>query len=350
MKQSPLYDCLPPEKIPGEYAGWRTALSFGDPERELRTAIEGIAATDHSMYGRIEVTGGDRLDLLHRLSTNSLSGLPAGGVATTVFVTDKGRIIDRVIVCPREDSLLLITSPGAEPFLIRWIEKYTITEDITLRSVTDETAMVSLIGYHTVSMVSAATDFHIDENASIRLQHRGTDLFAVRTTDSRADLMRVISPRDRAGDLTEIAGSLPGARWIGLAAYEGFRIARGIPANPEEINERYNPLEAGLRDTVSFTKGCYIGQEVIARLDTYGKTKRYLSRIDSPEPLPGPLPRSLLKTGVEAGTLTSMAEIPLDGRFPGIAILRNDIASPGEMLAVSGCEVSVVVRDTSSGR
>jgi folate-binding protein YgfZ len=198
-------------------------------------------------------------------------------------------------------------------------------------------------------MVSAMLDLHVGENASVSLQHGGADLFAVRTTDSGTDITRIIVPKDGAAHLTEIAGSLPGARWIGLTAYEGFRIARGIPACPGEINNAYNPLESGLRDSISFNKGCYIGQEVIARLDTYGKIKRHLARVGSPVPLPGPLPCRLLKNGTEAGNLTSMAEIPFGGRFPGLAILRNDIAAPGEMLDVSASGISILVADTSSG-
>ncbi|HMK39153.1 MAG TPA: hypothetical protein VK569_07410, partial [Bacteroidota bacterium] len=71
MKQSPLFDSLPPEREAGSVMGWTTAAAFGNPEAEFQAADAGVAVTDHSMFGRIEVTGKDRLDLLHRLSTNS---------------------------------------------------------------------------------------------------------------------------------------------------------------------------------------------------------------------------------------------------------------------------------------
>ena len=125
-------------------------------EEEYQAAVSGNGITDSSAFGRIEVTGRDRLDLLHRLSTNALAGLAPGEASTTVFVSDKGRVIDRVTVCARPDSLILITSPGRELFLMNWIEKYTITEDIRFRIITDETVMASLIGARMISSFLAS--------------------------------------------------------------------------------------------------------------------------------------------------------------------------------------------------
>lgn len=329
-------------------AGCRTtALSFGDPDAEFQAACSGMAIADNSMFGRIEVTGSDRLDLLHRLSTNSLTGLPAGGVVSTVFVTDKGRVIDRVIVSARKNSLVLITSPGAEPLLTRWIEKYTITEDISFRTITDDTVMVSLIGPRIISMFSGMLDPPPGKNTSVSLANGGTQFFVVHAQDSRSDIANIIADNAGAPHITEMLGSLPGARWIGRRAYEGFRIARGIPASPGELNDAYNPFECGLRESISLTKGCYIGQEVIARLDTYGKIRRRLTRIASPGALPGPVPLPLFMNGAEAGTLTSMTEIPFDGKFLGLAVVRNDLA-PGDTLAAGATGVSVLVTGSSS--
>ena len=327
----------------------RTALSFGDPEAEFRAAASGIAITDNSDFGRIEVTGNDRLDLLHRLSTNSLAGLTAGGVVSTLFVTDKGRLIDRVIVSVRENSIVLIASPGAEQLLTRWVGKYTITEDITLRIVTGDTVMASLIGPQIISTFSSMFDSPPGKNSSVSLPHGGGDLFIVHSQDARSDEAHLIVEEAGAPRLEEILRSLPGARRIGRQAYEGFRIARGIPASPGELNDAYNPFECGLRDSISFTKGCYIGQEVIARLDTYGKIRRHLARVASTVALRGPLPIPVSKDGVDAGMLTSMTEIPFDGTYLGLAIVSNDGASAGDTLDVSGTGASVLVTGTSSG-
>ena len=320
-------------------------LAPGDPEAEFRAAEDGMAMADNSLFGRIEVTGVDRLDLLHRLSTNSLTGLQAGGVVSTVFVTDKGRVIDRVIVSAREDSLMLITSPGAESLLTRWIDKYTITEDIRFRTVTDDTVMISLVGSRIISMVSALLGFPPGKNASVTLARGETQLFIVHAQDSRSDIANIITDRAAAPHLVETLGALPGAWWIGRRAYEGFRIASGVPGFPGELNEAYNPFECGLRGSISSTKGCYIGQEVIARLDTYGKVRRHLARVTSAAGLPGPLPLPMMMNGAEAGTLTSMTDIPFGGKHLGLAIVRNDL-SPGETLRAGTTGISVLVTGT----
>jgi tRNA-modifying protein YgfZ len=334
-------ECIPlPTVPPLERA---TAPSFGDPEGEFQAALNGTAVADNSLFGRIEVTGIDRLDLLHRLSTNSLALLPAGGAASTIFVTDKGRVIDRVIVSALSDSLLLITSPGAEEILTRWIEKYTITEDIRFRTVTGETIMISLIGPRIISMFSDLTGSSVPANTSVSLEQGGAHMSVVRVQDARSDIAHIIAGRAAADLIVESLGSIPGARWIGRSAYEGFRITRGIASFPGEINDAYNPFECGLRDSISFTKGCYIGQEVIARLDTYGKIRRHLIRVTGAGALPGPVPLKVSKNGAEAGMLTSMTGIPFDGKYLGLAIVRNDVA-PGDTLAAGA---TVVVAGTS---
>jgi len=324
------------------------ARTFVSVEEEFQAALSGNAVTDNSAFGRIEVGGKDRLDLLHRLSTNALAALAPDDTASTVFVTDKGRVIDRVTVCARRDRLILITSPGRELFLMQWIDKYTITEDITFRIITDETVMASLIGARMISsFLEERARRPVSEGQKENDASGLTGFLLARRGESAPALADVIAPKGLSGELAAIVGGLPGARWIGETAYDGFRIASGMPASPGELNEWYNPLECGLRGSISFSKGCYIGQEVIARLDTYGKTRRQLALVASAEPLSVRLPVPLMRNGVEAGTLTSLTNVPFAGRYPGLAILRNDAANPGERLdagpAPSGVFVTGII-------
>jgi len=314
----------------------RTYVSVGE---EFQAAVSGNAITDSSAFGRIDVRGTDRLDLLHRLSTNTLTNLAPGDAASTVFVNDRGRIIDLVTVCALQDRLILITSPGRELFLSAWIEKYTITEDITFSIITDETVMVSLIGARMISSFIEARD-----RAALSGNPGAEPSFVfARRAGLSHPIADVIARQERGGDLAAFIGMIPGARWIGRQAYEGFRIASGIPASPGELNESYNPLECGLRSSISFTKGCYIGQEVIARLDTYGKTRRHLALVATAEPVGLPLPLRLTKNGAEAGSLTSTADFPFGGQYPGLAILRNDLAGAGDRLDAGPAAQSVLV-------
>lgn len=313
--------------------------TYGSVGEEFEAAVSGVAITDSSSFGRVEVRGTDRLDLLHRLSTNTLANLAPGEAAPTVFVTDRGRVIDLVTVCALQDRLILITSPGRELFLVAWIEKYTITEDITFRIITDETAMASLIG---ARMISSFMESRDRAAGSGDPEAEAWFAFARRAGPSHP-IADVIARQERAGDLAAFLGKMPGARWIGRQAYEGFRITSGIPAGPGELNDAYNPLECGLRSSISFTKGCYIGQEVIARLDTYGKTRRHLALVATAEPVGLPLPLQLTKSGAAAGSLTSTADFPVGGQYPGLAILRDDLANPGDRLDAGPAAPGVLV-------
>ena len=115
-------------------------------------------------------------------------------------------------------------------------------------------------------------------------------------------------------------------------SYEAFRIAAGVPVYGKELGEEVNPLEAGLWDAVSFTKGCYVGQEVVARLNTYEKVKRYLAKLSFED---GPLPEagtSLTVEGKDAGKLTSVSPVAESGRRAALGYVRKKYAEPGAIL------------------
>jgi folate-binding protein YgfZ len=230
---------------------------------------------------------------------------------------------------------------------MHWIGKYTITEDITLTVVTDDTVMATLIGPQMISAFCGAAGSSLTNQDSASFAYAGISGLFVRSVWK--DVAHLITENMNATNLVRMVHSLPGARWIGGKAYDGYRIISGMPASPGEINDAHNPLECGLRSSVSFTKGCYIGQEVIARLDTYGKTRRHLVRISSASAINEPLPLTLRRNGAGAGMLTSMSEIPLDGEYAGLAIINNDSAAPGDTLLAGTAGHPLRVADTHPG-
>ena len=132
------------------------------------------------------------------------------------------------------------------------------------------------------------------------------------------------------------AGAVP----VGHHALEHARIEAGVPAPGAELNDRVNPLEAGLAEFVSFTKGCYVGQEVIARLDTYDKVQRRLVRLDAPE---GTAPGESLTSGTRtAGWVTSVSGLPENGRSAALGYVRKAFIEPGTVLSAGVGEVTVV--------
>jgi folate-binding protein YgfZ len=220
---------------------------------------------DRTSRGRLIVTGRDRTDLLHRLSTNVLVGLTSRQGVATCFVSAKGRLIDWTIVLERGDDTLLLA--GNADRLSGHIQQYTITEDVTVRNYMAIELIVCGTGAKEILGVDLApwecTERVLGEvNVQIvRIEPLAGDAYAVLAPDAVA-LRRML-----AGHGTQ----------LDEPAITALRVAAAIPAYPNEINERFNPWEARLAPFISLTKGCYIGKEVVARLNTYEKVQRKLS-------------------------------------------------------------------------
>jgi len=231
-----------------------------------------LAYFDRTARGRLIVTGRDRKDLIHRLATNSILGLEKGQGASTAFCTAKGRMIDWSVVLDRGDDLLLLT--GNPERLSGHIQQFTITEDVTVRNYMAIELIVCGPGAAGVLGVELQPWHFADVRLAdvqvqvVRIEPLMGDAYVVLAPDA-VTLRRELSRHGRALSVEEV---------------ERLRVESGIPTAPNEINEDHNPWEARLGHAVSLQKGCYIGQEVIARLDTYDKVQRRLAgfRLDRP--------------------------------------------------------------------
>lgn len=252
-------------------------------------------ACDRSDLARLRASGKDVLDLLHRLSTQDLKGLPVGSGAATVLTSPKGRIVERLFVHRLADRDVRIVAGDAERVLAH-LRRYTFAEDVGATDVTSETRQLALFG-DAASLVPDPGAWGILETeiGGARVLVLGEDGFG---SDGRS----VVAA---AADAERVRAAI-GAPRIDREALEAWRVERGIPAPGSELNESWNPLEAGLRDHVSFTKGCYVGQEVVARLSTYDKVSRGIVVLRVPEGKVAP-GADVVAGGREVGKVTSVA-------------------------------------------
>ena len=324
-------------------SGKPVAVSYGDVRAEYEALGTGAAVTDLGHTTRVLHTGRDALDLLNRLTTNDLGGLAAGGVATTVLTSEIGRVIDVVqVVCLTNDRLMLISESSDPDPLMENIEKYTILEDALLEDVSSGTARIGIRGpaAHVVtSKITEANMPAIDSGGveSVPVLGEGTLLLKGNPfIHDGYDLVLPVNAAEAVWKAAIDAGAVP----VGHYALEHARIEAGVPAPGTELNDRVNPLEAGLDEFVSFTKGCYVGQEVIARLDTYDKVQRRLVGLDVPE---GTEPGENLKSGKRtAGWVTSVSTMSTRGRSAALGYVRRAFIEPGTTLDASLGEVTVV--------
>ena len=295
-------------------------------------ATGGAALHDASHYGRLKATGEDALDLLNRLSTNRVDHLLPGHWAPTVLTTDRGRILDLLLVVNAGECVYLITSPGQQQPVIDWLDKYTIMEDLVVEDVSGETAMLALAGPAAPAMLgledAALTYTPGEQLPAPEVSPGGSPFLAV--SHRQADLpVYFLLGQDSPGAWRFLLEQ--GAQPVGAEAWESLRISLGVPAFGSEMGEPYNPLEAGLIGSIDFTKGCYIGQEVIARLDSYSKVQKYLVTLRFTDGAVFDVGNSLAKEGRTVGTVTSVSAAP-GGGLLGLGFVRTDSVVAGQEL------------------
>ena len=298
---------------------------------EYRALTAGVAVLDRSDVGRLLLAGEDALDLLNRLSTNELATLEVGEGAATVLTTNKGRIVDLLYVHRLQDRLVVFTSPGNQQRVAEWIDFYTFVEDVAVEDVTSNTAMLSITGLGSTAFLDGLTKGQVTSLATFgRL---GDQVATVPAEIYRSDFLGVPSfdiviGDEHGGPLFESLaneGAVP-VRWNMV---EAVRVQRGIPAFGKELTEDYNPHEANLVHRVSFSKGCYIGQEVITRLQTYEKVSKYLVGLQSDGEMSAP-GSFLTHDGRRIGIITSAAHLPHSGAKVGLGYVRKSFVANGE--------------------
>lgn len=305
---------------------------------EYRAALDGAAIHDASRFGRLRITGKDALDLLNRLSTNRVDALPAGECAMTVLVDERARIMDLLTIANLGGEMLVFTSPGAARRLVQWLDKYTFAEEIAVQDASDSTAVFTLLGPEAPSVLGRAAGMDTKmamPSAALHLSFGGVPLTLARRDAPWLSSWELVVPADEAARVWHaLAGT--GAVPMGEEAWQALRVERGVPLHGRELTERYNPLEAGLAACVSFSKGCYIGQEVIARLDTYKKLQRRLARLRFP---PGAIVAegdALELDGERFGAVTSVATRPTDGAVLALGYVRLTALDSASRLSLAG--------------
>jgi folate-binding protein YgfZ len=290
--------------------------------RQLR---EECGLLDRSERGKLLVSGAEAADYLQGQLTNDIEAIGPGEGAYAALLDRKGHMQgDMRVLRPGEGpDLLLDTEPEALEAVRRHLAMYKIGREVDVVDVTAERALLSLIGPRAVEIAGSAA---LPENLCEEVTIAGTQVLAVGTA-SGIDLIFETEARDRVADALLAAG----AAEVSPEAVEILRIEAGRPRFGAEMGTETMPAEAGIVDqAVSFTKGCYIGQETVARLHYKGKPNRHLRGLK----LSGTAqPGEPVRLGDrELGSLGGAGVSPAFGSI-GLAILRRE-AEPGATVTV----------------
>lgn len=319
--------------------GWELPKAYTDAAVEYAALTTSAAVYDNSHLGRLKATGEDGLDLINRLSTNKVVDLEPGQGAPTILTTDRGRILDLIGVVNVDDYVLLLTSPGAQQQVIDWLDRYTIMEDLVVEDITSQDTLLSVLGPESAGALaqvspSAELDGFLPYH-SILAQISGHEVRIISRPLGELPNFDLLVPHDAAAPVWEslIASGVTPA---GEDAFQAMRMDYAVPVLGRELGDSYNPLEAGLIGSIDFAKGCYIGQEVIARLDTYQKVQKHLARLKFSVGAQVSQGNLLRSEGRDVGLVTSVARIPTDGQVIGLGYVRKAHAKIGAVLELAG--------------
>jgi folate-binding protein YgfZ len=302
-------------------------------EAEYEAARQGAIWVAQNAEGRIRAEGTSTLDLLHRMSTNDLTGMAVGEARPTVLTTAIARTVDLIWVLSYADHALLLTGPGQGETVRRWLSRYIFfQDDVRLTDAGQEFGQFGVFGPKAAEAAEAVLPSAGSLEKGRFIEAEGVTVLRARPL--AGDGFMVVGPADQMEALharAEAGGALAASE----ATYQVLRIEEGQPQAGAELTEGYVPLEANLWSAVSFTKGCYIGQEIIARMESRGKLAKMLVGLKLGAPVePG---AEVRRDGAVVGVVSSAGVSPQAGPI-ALAFVKSAYCAAGGHVEVNGAK------------
>lgn len=326
-----------PLEDPGSGASVLVPGAYGDVAAEHAALTRGVALVDLSWKDRLELTGADRMRFLHGLITCDVKGLAPGQGSYGFVTSHQGKILADVVVLAHGDRLWLELPPGRGGEIAAHLQKYVLADRVEVLSLADMVPL-TLAGPGAAALLrellgGAAGELPEQPWAHARAMVQGTEVCLLRRGRLGADAWTLWVSASIAQPFAEDLLALPDGkrpRPAGLTALEALRVERGIPRFGVDFGPDNFPQETGADDAVSYTKGCYLGQEVVARIHYRGGVQKALRGLL----FEGAASRGsrLSLEGKEVGTVGSVVASPALGRSAGLAILHRRGFEPGTVL------------------
>jgi len=307
------------------YHGVLTPQELDAPEAEIAALATSAACHDMGWLRRVAVRGEDRSRWLSGMVTNTVEGLGANAGAWNLVLNAQGRIQGDLTVWREGDQLELEIAADQVDRLLAHFERFIIMDDVELVPLTSEAAF-GLTG-QAADQVLARLGLPVlsEPMTSTRVEWNGMDLRIARDYGQLAAHYALWVPEPQLGKLWKFLRTA-GATPVGSASLQAFRIAEGIPTYGVDIAERDLPQETSQVRALHFSKGCYLGQEIVERIRSRGNVHRHLRPLELFGPVPAAGTELTLEGGAAAGHITSAAELPLPGgrRVFALAMIRAE--------------------------
>src|SRR5712692_2604230 len=277
----------------GEIHGRELVKEYGSPRDEYAAARLAASLFDLSYHQILRLTGPDRAGFLHGMVTNEIKRLADGATTYAALLSSKGAMVSDARILKRPSDLLLDVEPGYSEAVRSFLQKYIISEDVEVSDVTAELALLRVMGPQAAAILQATWGPQVPLPGDNRGQPIGDDggIWLLRRAPWGDRCVDLLVPRGQLEEayerLLERGGPL-GMKPAGFDALEILRVEEGIPRFGQDMDERTIPLEANLEAAISYDKGCYIGQEVIARATFRGHVNKKLIGLVLGGELPSP--------------------------------------------------------------
>jgi folate-binding protein YgfZ len=324
---------------------------YGDPRAEY-DAVRGAGGAgliDLSARGRVVVSGAEAVQFLNGLVTNDVKALADGAWMPAAFPNVQGRLLALARVARRGDSFHFDTEPATHAAVYKSLERFTLAGDFRVRDVTEETATLSVQGAGAEGIVGAAFGAEaarLERGRVADARADGAGGFLIRATHTAEDGFDLFCGAADAEKFWETLAAA-GARPVGFEALEVLRVEAGVARYGVDVDETNVVLEAVPAEAVSFTKGCYVGQEIIARIHWRGHVAKRLTGMLLASNEPAPPGSRVRAAGREVGRVTSSALSPRLGRAIALGVVKYDFLAPGtevEVVEGEGEGASVAAR------
>lgn len=324
-----------------EEDGWRVPANYGDVDSEYRAVRSDDAGViDLSGRGRIQITGSEAVMFLNGLVTNDMKTLEENHWMPAVFPTVQGRLIAAVRVVRTGIGFLLDTDPASHSHVLKTIERFTLAGDFRVADLTDTTTMVSVQGKASNQTVEKilGQPCNLERNGAREVEWRGHRLTLVRATHTSEDGFDLIGPTENATALWDNLIEA-GARPVGFDALQILRVEAGIARYGRDMDNTTVVTETNLDEAVSYTKGCYVGQEIIIRIKHRGHVAKKLTGLvlDKEAQIEAGAPVQSTE-GNEIGRITSVTFSPALGRSVALAYIRYEFLSAGTPVKASSAD------------
>jgi len=344
MFRTPLCDKLASSgAVIGTYAGAETALTFGDPRREFGALRSSCGVYDLGWRAKLVVTGSDRNRWLNGMVTNNVRDLALNRGNYNFILSPQGRILGDCYIYNRGEHYIVDTEVSQVETIKSLFDRYIIMDDVEVTDLTDKLTSIAVHGPRAADVLKKAGFEGLDADPMelCDVTWRGIGLSVTRMASEEFLTYELwSSPQNTAAiwDAVVEAGAMP----AGMEALELFRVAAGVPRYGRDIRERDLPQETEQTYALHFSKGCYVGQEIVERIRSRGQVHRTFTgfQIEGPPPAPG---TKIQIAGNDVGEITSAASVPSSDaeRTLALGYIRREHSQPGTKVEVSGVRATV---------